>query len=254
MLIAAWLACGVPGAAAAQQQPVTGQRPEHQPVRAPQATDERPADQNGANARPTHDPQPSVPPLLVLRHVQAGNETFVRHRRADQPPPQLAPRPAGAGRYVCAVVTCADFDAALAPQLGLAREDVLVVRVPGPFVSAETTALLERAVQKERVSLVLLLTHRHCEALQPPRDGEREPDAIDRRREHAVRDAQRLGVTLHDALLRGQREQLLTTSKVLREAVDQDRLRVLPGIADDRTAEIDWRLRRSDELPLAPVK
>lgn len=251
---AAWLAFAGLCAAPAQDPQPAGRRPEHHPVPAPHATGEKPADRNGAAARPTHAPQPTLPPLAAWQHVQTGNETFVRHRRDELPAPRLQARPSGAGRYVCAVVLCADFDGPIAPLLGLTAEDVLVIRVPGTFLTAETTALLERAVTRERVPLVLLLAHRRCESLRPPRDDEREPDAIDRRREAATRDAARLGVPLRDALLRGQRELLLATSTTVREAADEDRLRIVPGIVDDRTAAIDWRHRRSDELPIAPVK
>ncbi|MEZ6038680.1 MAG: hypothetical protein R3F29_14455 [Planctomycetota bacterium] len=252
LFVAAWLAFG--GLCAAQEHAPADRRPEHNPAPASHTAGDKPADRNGAAARPTHAPQPTLPPLAAWRHVRNGNETYARHLRDDLPPPRLQPRPSGAGRYVCAVVLCADHDGAVAPLLGLAAEDVLVIRVPGTFLTAESAALIERAVAKERVPLVLLLAHRRCESLRPLRDGERQPDAIDRRREAAARDAERLGVPLRDALLRGQRELLLATSPALREAADEDRLRVLPGVLDDRTAVIDWRHRRSDELPIAPVK
>ncbi|MCB9879605.1 MAG: hypothetical protein H6835_18580 [Planctomycetes bacterium] len=244
------------GPAGERRPAAEARRPEHNPARpaAPAADATGRPDHNGAAARPTHDPQPTLPPLVAWQHVQAGNDTFVRHRRDDLPPPELPPRPSGAGRYVCAVVVCADFDGTVAQHLGLAAEDVLVLRVPGPFVTAESAALLERVVSRERVSLVLLLAHRRCESLRPPRDDERAPDAIDRRRETAVRDAERLGVPLRDALLRAQRELLLATSTPLQLATAEDRLRIVPGVVDDRTGAIDWRNRRSDELPLAPVK
>lgn len=222
------------------------------------------ADQNGTAARPTHDPQPTLPPLMAWQHVRTGNETFCRHLRDDLPPPRPEPRPAGAGRYVCAVVVCADYAGVIAPRLGLREADVLVLRIPGPFVTAEAAALIERMVQTERVSLVLLLSHPQCESLADRRaaNGQAptedhvadQPDVLDRRRIHAERDAARLGLSLHDALLRGQRELLLASSTPLRDAVEHDRLRVVPGVIDDRSSEIQWRHRSRDELPLAPVK
>ena len=56
-------------------------------------------------------------------------------------------RPAGAKRYVCAVITCADVDCDIPALLGLAQKDVLELRLAGPFVNVAAVALLDRTIR-----------------------------------------------------------------------------------------------------------
>ena len=207
---------------------------------------------NTAATRATHAPQPKLPPLVAWLHVQLGNRAFVHSREACEPPPPLEPRPAGAGRYVCAVLICADADFAVAERLGLLREDVLELRVPGPFVSPETTALLARVVRDERLSLILVLGHDDCRSLAA--DAADADDALGRRVRALQRDAARHGESLERLLLLRQSEQLLAASAFLRDQVDADELRVLPGLCRTESGAIVWQHRRAQGLPLAPVK
>lgn len=205
-----------------------------------------------STARPTHAPQPFLSPLGAWQHVAFANRTAVAARAAGRPLPEPGPRPAGAGRWVCAVVACADVDAALAPLLGLARRDVLELRVPGPFGTPETVALLERAVAQHRLSLVILLAHDDCLSLATGADAP--DDALAGRARALAQDAARAGRSVAEELVRTQREQLLAASDALHGAVAADRLRVMPGVLDERTGAIRWRHQRADELPLAPVR
>jgi hypothetical protein len=52
----------------------------------------------------THAPLPELPPLAALAHCQTGNAAHVRARASGKPVPAPADRPAGAGKYVCAVL------------------------------------------------------------------------------------------------------------------------------------------------------
>ena len=205
-----------------------------------------------STARAMHAPQPYLPPLAAWQHVANANRTFVAARtagtRLDEPPV----RPSGAGRWVCAVIACADVDVDLPPLLGLERKDVLELRLPGPFATPETVALLERAVAQQRLSLVVMLAHDDCLSLAPL-DGTAR-DELTERRAGLARDAARAHRSLADELLREQRERLLAASDALHRAVEADRLRVMPGLLDERTAAIQWRHQRADELPLAPVR
>src|SRR5688572_17892557 len=158
----------------------------------------------GAPALPGHAPLPSLHPLVALQHVKAGNAAAAAAVAAHQPLPAPTPRPAGAGRHVCAVIACADAPADLAPLLGFAREDVLCVRMPGPFVSPETTALLERAVASERLSLVVVLAHGDCPLLRPYVHA----DALTRRTDAVHAEAARRRLPAATTLAQLQRDHL----------------------------------------------
>lgn len=203
-------------------------------------------------ARPTHAPQPFLPPLAAWQHVAFSNRTAVAARTAGRALSEPGPRPAGAGRWVCAVVTCADAEVDLAPLLGLARKDVLELRAPGPFLTPDTVALLERAVAQHRLSLVILLAHDDCLSLATGADTPDDPLAA--RARALVQAAARAGRSVAEEVVRTQREQLLAASDALQHAVAKDRLRVMPAVLAERTGAIRWRHQRADELPLAPVR
>lgn len=203
---------------------------------------------------PTHAPQPEFAPLDAWEHVKKGNDraAAAREKRESLPPP--APRPAGAGRHICAVVVCADCDLDVPALLGLPRQDVLLISAPGPFVTPEITALLERAVKEDRLSLVLMLTHKNCTTLETEAGASPQQDALVQRLALARAEAQRMRTTLARALLLGQRERMLAASDPLRKAVADDALRVMPGELDTRTGAITWLHRAADAMPLAPVR
>jgi len=233
-------------AALAAQHDATPPRP---PV--PAAAAKSDAEQKrGAADSPTHAPQPVLHPLLAWKHVKDGNAAATAALAADKPVPEPAERPAGAGRYLCAVLVCADVDADIAPLLGLRRSDVLLLSVPGPFATPETTALLERAVADERLSLVLVFTHENCRALTPRTPA----DALTTRADAVAAEAARRQQPLTKALACLQRDQLLAASELLRAKVAKDELRILPATIDPKTATLSWHHARIDAMPLAPVK
>jgi hypothetical protein len=207
----------------------------------------------GAPAPPTHAPQPTLHPLLAWQHVKAANAAAVAALAAGAPLPSPPQRPAGAGRYVCAVLVCADADVDVAPLLGLRRADVLLVGAPGPFASAEDVALVERAVVAERLSLLLVLGHADCRALAGG-TGDTARDALARRFD-AVRDAAaRRGGDVPKTLVQLQREHVLAASDLLRERAANDAFRVLPAVLEPRTGVLAWHHVHTDVMPLAPVK
>ncbi|MFN9277397.1 MAG: hypothetical protein ACK53T_05220 [Planctomycetota bacterium] len=198
----------------------------------------------------THAPQPELPPLAALAHCQAGNAEHVRARAAGKPTPAPAERPAGAGKYVCAVLVCADAGADVPALLGLAPADVLLLAAPGPFASPETVALLERTVADHRLSLVLVLGHADCASLARRAGG----DALQRRRDAAHAEAQRRGEALAPTVVRMQRDLLLAGSDALQAKSAANALRVLPATVEPATGAITWLHARAETLPIAPVK
>ena len=206
----------------------------------------------GAATAPTHAPQPELHPLLAWRHVLAGNAAAVAANQARAPLPAPAPRPSGAGRYVCAVLVCADLDLEIAPLLGLQRADVLVLAAPGPFATPEAIAMLERTVRDERLSLVLVLGHAHCRALAARADGA--DDVLARRVAPLAAEAARRREALPKVLVRAQGQQLLAASELLRARAAADALRVLPALVEPRTGTLQWQHVPTDVMPIAPVK
>jgi carbonic anhydrase len=198
----------------------------------------------------THAPQPELPPLAALAHCQAGNVAYVRARTGGRAAPAPADRPAGAGRYVCAVLACADAGLDVPALLGLAPADVLLLAVPGPFASPEAVALLERTVADHRLSLVLVLGHADCASLARRPGG----DALQRRRDAAHAEAQRRGEALAPTVARMQRDLLLAGSDVLLAKSAAGALRVLPATVDAATGAIAWLHARVETMPIEPVK
>jgi carbonic anhydrase len=235
-------------------------------------------DQNGAASAPTHAAKTRLPPLVAWHFVRQGNDAFVRaqqnaaanasqnrahakvtksHHQPDHQSRQdslvaTSHRPAGAGRYVCAVITCADSDTSISAALGLARKDVLELKLAGGFVNPEAVALLDRAISKYQVSLILVLAHDQCDALQARSNGAQ--DALDRRLARLAPLAQKQQRSLPVALAHQQRELLMGSSRILRDLVKQDHLRIVPAVLNEQTGAITWHHRRAQELPLSPVK
>lgn len=207
----------------------------------------------GAPPAPTHDPRPQLPPAAAMAHVQAAHARWLAQQRLGQAAPEPGERPAGAGRYVCAVLHCAELELDFPAALGLQRRDVLLLSLPGPFVTPEVTAMLQRLQRDERLSLILVVGHDACQALQPAGDANKK-DALSRRAEHAQAEAARQKQALATTMLDMQRQLLLAGSEPLRAAVAADTLRVVVAELTPRTQELRWRVPASHALPMPPVR
>jgi hypothetical protein len=232
--------------------PVAAQHePPPSPPRLPATATKSDATQKrGAADAPTHAPQPTLPPLAVWQHVATGNAAAAAAIAAGLALPKPAERPAGGGRWLCAVLVCSDLDVDVAPLLGVARSDVLLLSTPGPFATPEITAQLERAVADERLSFVLVLTHESCRALQ----ARAQTDALVTRAAAVAAEATRRQLPLPKAMAQLQREQLLAASELLRDKTTRDELRIVPASLDGVRGVLTWHHARADALPLAPVK
>jgi len=202
-------------------------------------------------APPVHAPHPALPPAAALAFVRDGNARCVAARATGAAPAPLPPRPAGAGRYVVAVVTCADAAIDVPALLGLRSEDVLLISNAGATADGDAIELLERAVARERLSLCIVLTHADCASLSPaPAGDERGSARGAAAREFAAR--RRLPLDKAQALL--QRELLLGASTLLADATRSGNLNVVAASADAATGALAWHLGRSESLPMAPVR
>jgi len=267
----AWLVLllSIPGAALAAQ--------ESESTKKPAATEQGRTDQNGVGTAATHAPQPDLSPLFAWNFVMQGNADYVAaraeearlmHNKLARPVATTSPheatasgpvaekarpkRPAGAGKYVCCVITCADFATPVAPLLGLQAKDVLELRLAGPFLTAEAIALIERTIQAHRLSLVLLLSHEPCESLRLRKQGT--PDALDRSLIALHRRAKHLALTPSKTVGLLRREWMLTSSNLMQAKTHEDRLRIVPGVLNERTGAIAWQHRSAQQLPISPIK
>jgi carbonic anhydrase len=230
---------------AVAQNPVPGAEPAPAPRERPQSVQAQP---------PVHAPQPVLPPAVALEHLRQGNARLRAAVADGRPAPALLPRPGGAGRYVAAVLVCADAGVDAAALFGLLPKDVLLVSVPGAFASADVTALLERAAQRERLSLCIVLTHAGCPSLAADQ-GPSTAAQLFARRSNPARDlaaARRLPLEHSQALL--QKEQILALSESLRQLEREDRFRIVPAAVDPSTLAITFFTTRAEEMPIAPVK
>ena len=231
---------------------VAGLRAQHDaPAHPPApAAETKPAGEQkrGSRAPATHTPRLELHPLVLFEHVKAGNEAAAAAAAKRKPMPEPQARPAGAGRYVCAVVACSDCDVDVPQLLGLRREDVLLISVPGPFADAELVAQLERAVRDDGLRLVLVLGHVGCR-LHKPAD-----DALGKRVAVARQQAERQKQPLGQTIVQMQRELLLAASELLQQRTGKDELRVFPGEIDAATRSVQWHHTKVDAMPLLPVK
>jgi carbonic anhydrase len=203
---------------------------------------------------PVHLAQLRLPPVAALDYLRQGHAHSLQATQQGKPAPKPALRPSGAGRYVAAVLTCADADLDLPRLLGVQPQDLLVVRVPGAFASAEIAALLEQAVASERLSLCVVLTHTTCQSLAAEQGSSPAAQQLARRGEPARTLAQTRNLALPMAQAFAEREQVLSLSESLRAACAKDQLRIVAATADSKTQAITWHTTRADDLPIAPVK
>jgi hypothetical protein len=256
----AWLLALTVSGALVAQQPAARQPAPAAPAPAPTSPSEQ---KRGAAAPPTHVPALELPPLAALQHVRAAHATArataaaAAARRAGEsdhsPTPALLTRPAGAGRYVCAVLVCPGADLDVPAVLGIHRRDVLVVNTPGLVVTPEAIAALEQQVFEQQLSLVLVLGHERCAAAAARPGLSPQLDAT-AARVGALRDeAKRRGVPWPRLVAQRQREQVLAASDELQRRRTEDRLRILPAEVT-AAGDLVWHTTTADEMPLAPVK
>ncbi|GAB4142649.1 MAG: hypothetical protein Fur0037_09930 [Planctomycetota bacterium] len=205
-------------------------------------------------AIPEHRPHLSCKPLVALDHLRSGNQLFRRALARHEPPPLSPERPSGAGRYVAAVLVCADAGIDAPHLFSLDSRDCLLLSNAGPCVSPEDVALLERAVDEEHLSLIVILTHDDCASLASSEHGSPSRMSLARRTRSARDMARARGIPVAEAAARLEAEILCASSERLLERVRSGDLLVAPAVASPRDGAIRWLLTRAEEMPMPPVK
>lgn len=220
--------------------------------------------------RPVHHAQPDLPAEAALQFLREANARVAAarahgERAADEP------RPAGAGRYVVAVIGCADAGVDAAALFGLRPEDVLWIANAGAVASSDAADLVAWAAREHRVRLCVVLGHTQCASLAPNAEGNsasRVPGA-DRRAAAARALAARRRLSLAEAQALVQAEQLRAalrsatatesepakgTATTAEPAARQPEVRVVAASLDATTRAVTFLVPRADELPIAPVR
>ena len=202
---------------------------------------------------PVHQPLPELPPRAALSHLRAGNLLFrqalARHEGPQRPPA----RPAGAGRFVAAVVVCADAGVDAPYLFSLEPRDTLLLSTAAAQLGVGEVAQLERAVQQERLSLVVVLAHTDCDSLQPgPATTPAQRAAAQATAAARALAEQRQLPLAHAAALQSV-ETLLGSSELLTAQVEAGKLLVAPAAVDPKSGAITWLLTRAQEMPLPPT-
>lgn len=225
----------------------------------------------GETAAPIHRPQLRLSGDDAFAFVQARHEQRMREEHGEEGKRERSQRPAGAGRYVCAVVACADAGIDVRTALGLDAADVLLIQNAGANADSDTAELVARAREQHGLSLVLVLSHDACESLgegatKPRRsDADADPQTarVEQRAASARALAARLRVSLAHAHALRQRERLEAalldqpTAHANCEAAGEPPmapLRVVAATVDTATQRVTWRTQRQDSLPIAPVR
>ncbi len=215
---------------------------------------EPPAKDAGKTPPPVqHTPRIHLPPRAALAHLRACIEAAAAARAEGLPQPRPA-RPSGAGRWLVAVIACADAGVDVPALLGLPPEDVLLLASAGPLPQAGDVALLEHAVQHEKLPLCIVLTHADCAALRTEPQPTPARQVLERRLAAARTLAAERSLPLHQAQALVQRQALTSASDVLRLATEQNRLLVVPASVEARTRSLHWHTTAAEELPMPVVR
>jgi carbonic anhydrase len=164
----------------------------------------------------------------VLERLKQGNSRFLERVRADEPRrAELA-----SGQQPLAIVLgCAD--SRVAPELvfDMGLGELFVVRVAGNVANTASIASIEYAVAHLGAQLIIVLAHESCGAVAAALEGGDAGKNLNRLLEHITPALQASGegdvnaVARRNARLNAER--LTSESEILREAVEQDGLRIV---------------------------
>jgi carbonic anhydrase len=204
------------------------------------------------------------PPHVVFGHLQAGHRRFLSSRvPAGDTSASRRAQVALGERPQAVIVTCSDsrvppehlFDAGLG--------ELAVVRVAGNVLNDEVQASIEHAVQRLGASLVLVLGHSRCGAMQSACEHQDDPQLSPSMRslvaqlEPAVAAARARGASGDELVERAVErhalrfvERLRASSKVVRELERQGSLSLVAAVYELDSGDLRWL---KDGAPFAPT-
>jgi carbonic anhydrase len=209
---------------------------------------------------------PPLSPEEALQLLSEGNARFTLgntegpHRTAEQ---RLATARDGQSPFA-AIVSCADSRVPLELIFDRGIGDIFALRVAGNVSSPEIIGSLEYAVLHLRTPLVVMLGHSRCGALTAVVESEPVDDHVALLAERLVpavdRAKARFSCLAGPALLEEaikenvwfQIETLFTSSRHVRDAVRDGRVRVVAGVYDIERGAVTWLGNHPDEQKFLP--
>lgn len=217
-------------------------------------------------------------PDEVLRQLQAGNQRFAAQKSVPQPLGEGVRRTLARGQSPAAIVVCC-ADSRVPPEhlFNAGLGELVVIRIAGHAIDAETLASIEEAVEQLGVPLGVVLGHDHCEAIagalaqvQAVQQGRTEPASSQARQdlleqlEPAVRKVMTrdLGGRALAAACEEEHAQLTVTdclrrSPLLRRYTKVGRFRLVAARYHLDSGEVEWLPGRPlpvEEAPLAAAR
>ncbi len=202
-----------------------------------------------------HDPRfhddPSADPLTRLKN---GNARFVRnesdHPHADRGR-RLSTLAHGQHPYAI-IVGCSDSRVPVEILFDVGIGDLFVVRVAGNVCDADETGSIEYAVAHLQAPLIVVLGHDGCGAVTAACHHEREHGSIPALLSHIkpavarvesmwphAEGDERIALAVRENV-RHTMVGLLKESETVRRAVEERRLRIVGGVYNMQSAEIEW--------------
>jgi carbonic anhydrase len=184
----------------------------------------------------------------ALAALRAGNQRFAEnqsiHPHLDK---ALSARLSAEGQFpLAAVLSCSDSRAPVELIFDMGLGDLFVIRAAGGVAGPDQIGSLEYAVAHLNVPLILVLGHSKCGAVSAAVAGAHEPGALGgllARLAPAVAAVKNLPPDGQvDAAISKSvyliREELLKQSPVLRQAVQENRLKIIGGVYDLDTRQV----------------
>lgn len=202
-----------------------------------------------------HETEPAtVPPHVALRMLQAGHRRFLG---AGQPAGDVSAHRREElthGQHPLAIVlTCADSRVAPEHVFDAGLGELFVIRVAGNTLNDDVLASVEYAAAHTGASLLLVMGHSRCGAIQAasehPEGQELSPHlrSLLARLEPSVAQAAAEGQKGNELIARAVRGNVLRTvaetrsrSSLIRQLETEGRFAILPAVYDLATGDVTW--------------
>ena len=177
----------------------------------------------------------------VIERLMNGNSRFVERVKADEPRREEL---ASGQQPLTIVLGCADSRVAPEILFDTGLGELFIVRVAGNVANTASIASIEYAVAVLGARLIVVLAHQSCGAVGAAIEGADLGQNLNHLLEHITPVLQGSGERDVDAVARRSArynaDRLTTESEILREAVQNDDLRIVTAFFRFTTGEVDF--------------
>jgi carbonic anhydrase len=210
---------------------------------------------NAVSAKTTdHVVKPEIKADTIITQLSEGNERFIAGKsiHPHATPNQLVLTAKEGQHPVATVLSCSDSRVPVELIFDQGFGDIFVVRVAGNICGGEQTGSIEYGVEHLETPLLVVLGHSQCGAVTAAATNAEAPGSIHLLVEHikpAIACAQKHQPKLHGKDLVPQAilcniwmtiEDLLKNSEIVRELVEQGKLKVVGATYDLPTGKVAW--------------